>query len=274
MASYGWTKDVRLCTSVLRKFLEFDKSRPNIESLAFLIGHIANDVLVVSDCFIGEQSASGAHVSANEEMLIQAVVAIETRSEDIIGWIHSHPGMGAHFFSQTDTRTQLLFQSQFPAAIGVVVDGNKFFRNGNIKDLDIHIFRVTNEKPYVDVPFKYEIDELPLLNDFIEISKYPSLGTPIEASEVSRILSTLNTESSASDLLEGLSNLSSPLPDPAKSAHDDVLQLAELKFSSLQSSLEAESYKEYDNKSTQIFGYSLFALSFLANLLLFFFFVL
>ena len=274
MASYGWTRDVRFCISVLRKFLEFDKSRPNIESLAFLIGYVANDVLVISDCFIGEQSASGAHVSANEEMLIQAVIAIENRSEDIVGWIHSHPGMGAHFFSQTDTRTQLLFQSQFPAAIGVVVDGNKFFQNGNIKDLDVHIFRVTNEKPYVDVPFKYEIDELPLLSGFTDISEYPPLGIPIEASEVSKILSMLNIESSASDLVESLSNLSSLLPDPQKSAHDSVLQLAELKFSSLQSSLEAESYKEYDNKSTQIFGYSIFALSFLANILLFFFFVL
>jgi hypothetical protein len=65
----------------------------------------------------------------------------------ILGWWHTHPGMGANFMSGTDVATQQRYQAIFPKAIAMIVDPLKFTRSLDIDDLDLHIFRVVKSQP-------------------------------------------------------------------------------------------------------------------------------
>jgi hypothetical protein len=66
--------------------------------------------------------------------------------EVIIGWWHTHPGLGAHFMSGTDIATQQRYQAFFPQAVAMVVDPLRFSESLDLEDLDLHIFTVENRK--------------------------------------------------------------------------------------------------------------------------------
>jgi proteasome lid subunit RPN8/RPN11 len=75
--------------------------------------------------------------------------ALHKRGEGdvILGWWHTHPGMGAHFMSGVDIATQQRYQAIFPKAIAIIIDPQKFTRSLDIDDLDLHVYRVTKGRP-------------------------------------------------------------------------------------------------------------------------------
>ncbi len=91
------------------------------------------NILSISDHISGPQSSSFARVSLSDELLVQATAEIAEKGANvtIIGWYHSHPGMGL-FMSSVDVKTQKRYQSLFPEAVALVVDpikrSFKFFR--------------------------------------------------------------------------------------------------------------------------------------------------
>jgi len=88
--------------------------------------------------------------------------------EVIVGWWHTHPGLGAGFMSGTDIATQRRYQSLFPKAVALIVDPIRFTETLNLDDLDLHIYRVSRQQPR-DLSFTYVRDPAEVIPDFYQL---------------------------------------------------------------------------------------------------------
>ncbi|MHA1695575.1 MAG: Mov34/MPN/PAD-1 family protein [Candidatus Helarchaeota archaeon] len=93
------------------------------EIYGFLIGVIDGDDVIVKRC-VPMAHGSSVEVEFNEEHYIKSAevdsMAAE-RGEFIVGWYHSHPGLGL-FLSSTDIQNHLGYQGPNPKAIALVFD--------------------------------------------------------------------------------------------------------------------------------------------------------
>ena len=131
----------------------------------FLFGTIDNQRLLIRDAFPGKKSGSSVHVEIDNLDMIQAIEQMNEKNPSLklIGWYHSHPGMGAHFFSQTDVNTQSKYQLFFPEAIGIVIDPRKKIKETGLIQHDFHVWKVKNKKAvkgqlYLEKSFKLKKD--------------------------------------------------------------------------------------------------------------------
>jgi hypothetical protein len=85
--------------------------------------------------------------------------------EAIIGWWHTHPGLGAGFMSGTDVATQRRYQAFFPEALAIVVDPMRFSESLVLQDLDLHVYRLVRDKPN-DLSFSYVYEPGEVIPDF------------------------------------------------------------------------------------------------------------
>lgn len=46
---------------------------------------------------------------------------IKNRTENVVGWYHSHPGFGC-WLSSTDCNTAQIFEKECPRSVSVVID--------------------------------------------------------------------------------------------------------------------------------------------------------
>ena len=114
----------------------------------FLFGKIEKQRLLIMNAFPGKKSGSSVHVEIDNLDMIQAIEHMNEKYPNLvlIGWYHSHPGMGAHFFSQTDVNTQIKYQMFFPQAIGIVVDPKKQVKDEGLIKFDFQVWKVENKK--------------------------------------------------------------------------------------------------------------------------------
>ncbi len=135
----------------------------------FLIGKITRDKIIVTRATFPRQRGSRTHVYINDaDMAILAEELAERGTgEVIIGWHHTHPGLGV-FMSGTDVSTQLRYQAFFPEAIALVMDPIKFSETLNMEDLDLHIFRVDGRKEY-ELDYEYAHDPSKIIPDLFGI---------------------------------------------------------------------------------------------------------
>merc|ERR1711971_765404 len=96
-----------------------------MEVMGLMLGEfVDNYTIQVVDVFAMPQSGTGVAVedidpvyqSQMHEMLQQV-----GRTEIVVGWYHSHPGMGP-FLSTVDQNTHQSFQQLHPRAVALVVD--------------------------------------------------------------------------------------------------------------------------------------------------------
>lgn len=109
-----------------------------------LIGTFDKTSLFIADVENINQKGTSTHVTFSDLEMARVAEKLErwNLKETIIGWYHTHPGMGAHFFSQTDVNTQKRYQSLFEDAIGIVLDPAKYHRSGDLTLLDIFFWRL------------------------------------------------------------------------------------------------------------------------------------
>jgi proteasome lid subunit RPN8/RPN11 len=107
------------------------------------LGHVAASRLERGGLLVGEPFAAAAEPDAVAVILVRCAIASDADTADaislrmearvwdgaravmragerVVGWFHSHPGIGA-FFSATDRRTQAAFFAQ-PYSLGWVID--------------------------------------------------------------------------------------------------------------------------------------------------------
>ncbi|MHA1229880.1 MAG: Mov34/MPN/PAD-1 family protein [Candidatus Helarchaeota archaeon] len=129
------------------KIIRHAASHPSIEIAGFLIGYFINhDTTVITDTRTGRQTGNSVHVVIDDIELAKIAEELDSSNigEKIVGWYHSHPHMGAHFFSSTDIDTQRKYQMFSPQTVGFVIDTSEYLRSGNIEDIDLRCWRVDN----------------------------------------------------------------------------------------------------------------------------------
>jgi proteasome lid subunit RPN8/RPN11 len=135
----------------------------------FLIGKIEQNKIIVTRATFPRQRGSRTHVTINDaDMAILAEELAERGTgEVIIGWHHTHPGLGV-FMSGTDVSTQLRYQAFFPEAIALVMDPVKFSETLNMDDLDLRIYRVAGRKEF-ELEYEYAHDPAEIIPDLFGI---------------------------------------------------------------------------------------------------------
>ncbi len=129
------------------------------EVYGLLIGHIEEGKrLIVSDAIpmtVGDAHgvefeyihyADYAEIDGN---VFQRSIE-DGKEEFTVGWWHSHPGMG-HFFSPTDTATQLYYQSLNPYAVAIEFD----HQERSEENLGIKALRLTRIDDGMDSPYDF-----------------------------------------------------------------------------------------------------------------------
>ena len=117
---------VSVSKEVLRKVEQHAKSRPEEEVLGFLIGRMedqAPSVLIVEDAISGETVSERYRVTMPKETIAKIADDIITGriKGNIVGWYHSHPGLGL-FLSDHDIATQARLQQFSPYIVALVID--------------------------------------------------------------------------------------------------------------------------------------------------------
>ncbi|MFX1487110.1 MAG: Mov34/MPN/PAD-1 family protein [Promethearchaeota archaeon] len=127
----------------------------NLERAGLLIGRLRNESLLITDAAITRQKGTATHVKLKDidQASLAEFLRKQSTGEIVCGWYHSHPKMGADFFSSIDKDTQRRYQELFPNAVGLVVDPAKFAVTRKFKDADVHVYRVEKGK-LKEPPFK------------------------------------------------------------------------------------------------------------------------
>ncbi|MEM2146064.1 MAG: Mov34/MPN/PAD-1 family protein [Candidatus Jordarchaeaceae archaeon] len=138
---------VTIYPSTLSKIIDFAAIDLKKESAGFLIGKIVGEELLITDSTMTKHTSNAVHVIVDNTEMAEIADELSTsgENENIIGWWHSHPGMGARFMSGTDTATQEQYQKLFPHAVALVIDPVKFLQTGKIEDLDYKCYTLINK---------------------------------------------------------------------------------------------------------------------------------
>jgi proteasome lid subunit RPN8/RPN11 len=157
--------DIQIYPGVLSLILTRSARAGRTEIGGFLIGKIKGQQLFVTRATFPRQIGTSTHVAINDiDMALLAEELTEQGTgETIIGWWHTHPSLGV-FLSGTDIATQERYQAFFSQAIALVVDPVKFSESLNLKDLDLHIFRVVEGRSK-DFEFAYVFDPKEVIPD-------------------------------------------------------------------------------------------------------------
>ncbi|MHA1271143.1 MAG: Mov34/MPN/PAD-1 family protein [Candidatus Helarchaeota archaeon] len=158
------------------------------EIYGFLIGKIEGEDVVVTRC-APMAHGSSVEVEFNEEHYIRAAevdsMAAE-RGEFIVGWYHSHPGLGL-FLSSTDIQNQLGYQGPNPRAIALVFDHtllNKPKEDGSLHP-GFEIFKLDDPglgrmSDFHKVQFEIEdVDMKKYRDTLIELTERSMLNQPL-----------------------------------------------------------------------------------------------
>ncbi|MFW9830408.1 MAG: Mov34/MPN/PAD-1 family protein [Candidatus Thorarchaeota archaeon] len=135
----------------------------------FLIGRVERNKIIVTRATFPRQRGTTTHVAINDaDMAILAEELAERNTgEVIIGWHHTHPGLGV-FMSGTDISTQQRYQAFFPEAIALVMDPFRFAETLDLQDLDLKIFRVAKRKA-MELDYVYAHDPSEIIPDLYSI---------------------------------------------------------------------------------------------------------
>jgi len=154
---------VAVSPMALVKVLDVALREKSREVAGFLVGRVEGErVLVYDGVWMGEVGR-GVRVEVDFNAMAKLVDKLEREGgrEVIVGWWHSHPGMGADFMSGVDIKTQQIYQAFLPQAVALVVDPVEYERTGRIYERSCSFYVVENEK-YKKVPFEVEfnLDEM------------------------------------------------------------------------------------------------------------------
>jgi len=174
------------------------RSGGDLEVMGLLQGRFESDTFIVMDVFalpvVGTETRVSAANEANEYMISYLDLIRRTgRTENAMGWYHSHPGYGC-WLSGIDVSTQMLYQQFGEPWLAIVVDPKRTVSSGKV---ELGAFR-TYPKGYTppdEGPSEYQMIPLNKIEDFgIHCKQYYSL-------EVSYFKSSLD-----SHLLDSLWN--------------------------------------------------------------------
>lgn len=175
LSAKPWTKDphhfknVKISAIALLKMVMHARSGGKLEVMGVMMGKIDGQTMIVTDAFAlpveGTETRVNAHVEAYEYM-VEYITRIKQvgKTENAIGWYHSHPGYGC-WLSGIDTSTQLLNQQYQEPWLAIVVDPTRTISAGKV---EIGAFRTypAGYKPPDEGPSQYQTIPISKIEDF------------------------------------------------------------------------------------------------------------
>ncbi|MBD3191597.1 MAG: hypothetical protein GF308_13195 [Candidatus Heimdallarchaeota archaeon] len=163
-------KEVEITPLAFAKIIDWVSSNTEREVGGYMIGKVMKDSVVITDATFAVAESNPAYVALDNMAQFRIIEEIEKRGTDetIIGFWHSHPGLGC-FMSGTDIATQRIYQSLLPASVAMVNDGNAFARSRSLADFEAHFYRVNGkeQQDYHEVSFNVITDPNKLLNNLV-----------------------------------------------------------------------------------------------------------
>lgn len=153
---------------IYEKFLRFALENANPfgtpntwkECIGLILGRINKNEILVTD-IIPIKSGTGIHVDIIDYEKVFSLISTDRidSGEVIVGWAHTHPGLGL-FFSSTDIQTQKWYQRMHPLSFGLVLDPVRISQ----RFAGLNIYRV-NEQENRAVPATFSLED----SDFLQI---------------------------------------------------------------------------------------------------------
>ncbi|KAK2962361.1 putative 26S proteasome non-ATPase regulatory subunit 14 like protein [Blattamonas nauphoetae] len=116
---------IQISSLALLKMLKHGRAGVPLEVMGLMLGSFVDDyVIKVDDVFAMPQSGTGVSVEAVDPVFQAEMLEMlkkTGRSENVVGWYHSHPGFGP-WLSNVDVQTQISFERLHPRCVAVVVD--------------------------------------------------------------------------------------------------------------------------------------------------------
>ncbi len=164
--------NIEISPLTFAKIIDWSSSNTEREIGGYLIGLVSENKVTITDAIFATAQSNPTFVSFDNMIQFKIIKELEKKgsSETILGWFHTHPGMGC-FLSGTDIATQKVYQALLPEAVAMVNDGNLFAQSRNQKDFKAHFYRVGKENKYNEVSFGVITDPnelLDLLTDFVQ----------------------------------------------------------------------------------------------------------
>ncbi len=176
---------------VYEKFLKFALENANPlgtpgkwkECIGLVLGRINENSISVTD-IIPIKSGTGVHVDITDYEKVFSLISTDRidSGEVIVGWAHTHPGLGL-FFSSTDIQTQKWYQRMYPLSFGLVLDPVRITQSF----AGLNIYRVNElENRAVPAPFSLEDSDFLQIKDSLTSELYvrpPLLEAPFRISD-------------------------------------------------------------------------------------------
>lgn len=164
--------DVEISPLAFSRVIDWTSTNTEREVGGYLIGIVDNEKVKIIDTTYAVKSSTPTHVAIDEMAQFLIVKEIEKRDgkETIVGFWHTHPGMGL-FLSGTDIATQKIYQALLPEAVAMVCDGNTFAKTREQKDFKAQFFRVDKNDKSQEINFGVLTNPnelLELLTDFVQ----------------------------------------------------------------------------------------------------------
>lgn len=122
---YDTSETIHISSLALLKMMKHCRAGIPVEVMGLMLGEFIDEYnIVVVDVFSMPQSGTGVTVEAVDPVFQTKMLDIlraTGRTENVVGWYHSHPGFGC-WLSSTDVSTQSAFEQMCKRAVAVVVD--------------------------------------------------------------------------------------------------------------------------------------------------------
>jgi len=143
--------------AMIKFFSQFSSNKISrdkwVESMGYLFCRIEGDYYIIEDAY-GITSGTELDVQVSPMTLSNIDQLIHEHDGDFIGgWWHTHPGLSP-FFSETDIKNQVFYQSNNPDGLGIVFDHSMIDKDY----IGFQIFRLIHQfsEEYVEVPFQLQ----------------------------------------------------------------------------------------------------------------------
>ncbi|PIC38180.1 hypothetical protein B9Z55_010277 [Caenorhabditis nigoni] len=119
------SETVNISSLALLKMLRHARSGIPLEVMGLMLGEFVDDYTInVLDVFAMPQSGTSVTVESVDPVYQTKhmdLLKLVGRTENVVGWYHSHPGFGC-WLSSVDVNTQQSFEALHSRAVAVVVD--------------------------------------------------------------------------------------------------------------------------------------------------------
>jgi len=186
-AQKPWEKDphyfktVKISATALIKMVMHARSGGDLEVMGIVQGKLENHGFIITDSFALPVVGSETRVNPGGDSMEYLLGYLELikqvgKSENAIGWYHSHPGYGC-WLSGIDVGTQMLYQQWQEPWVALVVDPKRTINSGKV---ELGAFRTypKDYKPPDEGPSEYQSIPLEKIEDFgVHCKSYYQLDT-------------------------------------------------------------------------------------------------